>query len=314
MKIGKAALFLIALNSLNAKEVLENQPGFSLTLPKIASSKDAVIVNQKNATATLLPEKQFLSKAERKELRKKLDTITYRKDAKKLSAELSREAANLCIQLEWYNRAVMYLKEIIKKSKDSEEIRKLKLEIADIHFENGNLKKAETFFAEYLDLYPGSEQTEYVHYKRTLCLFYQTLKVDQDQGPTRQAIELADAYLEKGLAFKKYRDDIREIRTYCYNMLYQNEAVVFDFYMKKNTKKSLTAAENRLAYIKTEYQTKLPAIEPEVIRLEIRLAQAQGKKEVYNERLAYLEKKYPEQTKSARLAKTNTKKAYINRF
>jgi len=258
----------------------------------------------------LLQNKIILSKPEYKETKKKFDKLIKSRDIKQLSSKELAQAVDLSIQLGWYDKALYYLQHMITSSKDSEKIKELKLQVADLLFEKGGLNKAGDAFEEYLDLYPGSDQAEYAHYKRVLCLFYQTLKTDQDQIPTRDAIKLTEAYLEKGIAYKKYRSEIRQIRHHCQVMLYENEVTVFDFYMKK---KSYGAASGRLAYVKKQYLTKLPGLEPEIVHLECRLAQAQGNKIVYNERLAFLNKKFPQHGKALRVAQS-PKKSYTTRF
>lgn len=274
--------------------------------------KETLLAQAKQGTATpLLQKKTTLSKAEFKNLKKEFEKLVKSRDAKKLSQKELRLATDLTMQMGWFDKALLYLQQMLTNSKDSEEIKTLKLQVADLLFEQGLLKKAGDAFGEYLELYPGAQESEYAHYKNVLCLFYQTLKTDQDQGPTRDAIKLTEAYLEKGIAYQKYRNEVRQIRQHCQVMLYENEVNVFNFYMKK---KSYGAASGRLAYVKKQYQSKLPQLEPNIIQLECRLAEAQGNKELYNERLAFLNKKFPEHGKGIRVAQRSKKKAYVDRF
>jgi len=251
-----------------------------------------------------------LTKTERKQIRKQFETLVHHKDAKALSCEELRQAIDFCLQLEWNEKALLYLQEFLQKTKDASLIESLKLEIADLLFQMGKLIEAEQGFDQYLDLYPGSQYAEYAHYKRTICLFYQTLKTDQDQGPTRKAIQLAESYLEKGLAYKQYRSQIIDIRKQCQLMLFENEKTVFDFYMKR---KSYGAANGRLAYLKQQYLQELPHVEPTIIQLECRLAQAQGNTQLYQERLAHLQQKFPEYNKTVKVAQKSSK-SYSTKF
>lgn len=250
------------------------------------------------------------TKAERKQIRKDFETLVHHKDAKSLSVEVLRQAVDFCLQLEWNEKALLYLQELLQKTKDALLIESLKLEIADLLFQMGNLIKAEEAFDEYLDLYPGSHYAEYAHYKKTICLFYQTLKTDQDQGPTKKAIQLAESYLEKGLAYKQYRNQMSDIRKQCQLMLFENEKTVFDFYMKR---KSYGAANGRLAYLKQQYLQELPHLEPTIVQLECKLAQAQGNTQVYQERLAYFNQKFPEYNKTVKVAQKSSK-SYATKF
>jgi outer membrane assembly lipoprotein YfiO len=295
-----------ALSYAKTKTERNEFKNISLSTPVFFDKETLKMEAKQDVHTPLLRKKASLTKTDRKVLKKDLDNLVYRKAAKELSFKELRQATNLAIQLGWYDKALMYLHQMVTTSKDSEVIKVLKLEVADILFEKSSLEKAGEAFEEYLSLYPGSDQSEYAHYKHVLCTFYQTLKTDQDQGPTRQAIQLAETYLEKGLAYKTYRSEIVQIRQHCQLMLYENELNVFK-------KESFGAASGRLAYLKKQYLPKLPQVESSIISLECRLAQAQGNKELYTERLAFLNKKFPQHGKTTRVAQRN-KKSFTDRF
>ncbi len=315
-KYLKFALLITTIVSLPyntiAKVETDTTPlrSISLSTPMVFDKETLKKESAHVVSTPLLQKAETLSKTEKKALKKELENIVYRKDAKTLQFDELRKAANLAMQVGWHDKALLYLQQMVSNTKDSEVIKTLKLEIADILFEKGSLQKAGDAFGEYLALYPGSDQSEYAHYKQLLCTFYQTLKTDQDQASTKQAIQLAQSYLEKGLAYKAYRTEIVQIRQQCHAMLYESELNVFNFYMKK---KSYGAASGRLAYLKKQYLEKLPEVEPHIISLECRLAQAQGNKEVYQERLAFLHKKFPDYGKTTRVAQ-GKKKSYTERF
>lgn len=252
------------------------------------------------------------TKAELKQLKKEFESITYKKDAKQLTDKELRQAADLAIKLGWFDKALLYLQQLITNSKDSELIKVVKLEIADLLFEMGKLAKAETAYAEFLELYPGCKHAEYAHYKNILCAFYQTLSPDRDQSPTRQTLALTETYLEKGLAYKQYRTEVAQIRQQCNLLLYENDVDIFNQYLKS---KKYSSAAGRLAHIKLQHLSKLPSLEPNILTLECRLAQAQGDTQVYELKLAQLNKKYPHHGQTTRVAQNNTKKKdYAARF
>lgn len=299
---------LIAKTEKPVEAPLLDHKSLSFSSPIVFDKETLKVQAQKNPHRT--PVNKNLTKTERKQIRKQFETLVHHKDAKALSTEQLRQAIDLCLQLEWNEKALFYLQELLTKTKDALLIESLKLEIADLLFEMGKLEQAEKQFDEYLDLYPGSHYAEYAHYKRTICLFYQTLKTDQDQGPTKKAIQLAESYLEKGLAYKQYRSQISDIRKQCQLMLFENEKTVFDFYMKR---KSYGAANGRLAYLKQQYLQELPHVEPTIIQLECRLAQAQGNTQLYQERLAHLQQKFPEYNKTVKVAQKSSK-SYSTKF
>ncbi len=273
-----------------------------LTPPSFSSSKN------------LAQEDIQLNRKERSKIKKQCDKLAAGRDAKDLSLKELRQAADLCLKVapydkEYYEKSVRYLTQLMNQTKDSEQLKFLKLETADLYFEHGNLELAQKEFAEYSELYPGAEHAEYAQYKRILCQFYQTYQTDQDQQPTLATRKLAQTYLNTN-TFKQYRSEIKDIVKHCTLMLYQSEVNVFNFYFKK---KSYTAAGQRLSHLKKEFVPQITGIEPDIITLECRLAQAQGNTQLYNERLAYLQKKYPLYETPTRVA-SRTKKSHAERF
>jgi outer membrane assembly lipoprotein YfiO len=256
--------------------------------------------------------KKKFNKHELKVAKDEFKTLTYRKDAKTLTDKELKKALRYCLELGWYDKALFYVEKLLARIKDSVEIKNYKLVHSDILFEKGALKSALEAYGEYLSLYPGSKHAEYVHYKKTLCAFYQTLTSDRDQGPTREAIKLADSYIEKGKAYKKYTQDIKEIKNHCHALLYENEAHVFEFYLKKS---SFKAADKRLAFMKKEFTDTIPAAQANMLQLECRLAYAQGDTGRYESRLALLEKKFPHYLSSTRIAQNSKKKIdHVSKF
>lgn len=252
------------------------------------------------------------TKAELKLLKKEFESITHKKDAKQLNDIELRQAADLSIKLGWFDKALLYLQQLITNSKDSELIKVVKLEIADLLFEMGKLAKAQDAYAEFLELYPGCKHAEYAQYKNILCAFYQTLSPDRDQTPTRQTLALTESYLEKGLAYKQYRTEVAQIRQQCNVLLYENDVDIFNHYLKS---KKYSSAAGRLAHIKMQHLPKLPNFEPNVLTLECRLAKAQGDTQVYELKLAQLNKKYPQHDQVTRVAHNSSKKKdYATRF
>ena len=285
----------------------------TFALPQLDSAKNFTPPSAKQSK-TLFQESAPLTTKERRILRQQFEKFIHNKEAKNLTIEELRKAADFCLKLAanekaWYKKALFYLQHITTVSKDTEQIKALKLEISDIYFELGDLETAGKDFAEYLDLYPGSENAEYAHYKRILCQFYQTYKIDQDQQKTLATESLGNAYLSK-TTYKHYCTEIKEILTHCSLMLYNSELNIANFYFKK---KNYNAATNRIAHLKKEFITKLPGIEPEILSFECRIAKAQNNTQLYNERIALLEKKFPRFISSTRVAQ-RAKKSHADRF
>jgi len=301
------SFFVLAVVGLQAKvATVQKTENFSFHLPALKNKKNFVKKNTKPSFLTM----RTSQKSERNTLKKELNLLTRHKNISDLSFKELRKAANLSLQIGWKEKALSYIRKMIVLATDSAMIEKLKLEIADVLFERGKLAAAEEAFSEYLNLYPGSPHSEYAHYKKILCALYRTHDIDQDQGQTQSTKKLCHAYLKKGIAFKKYRKEVNDIMHHCDIMLYQHEVNVFEFYLHK---KSFTAATNRLAYLKEKHLPLLRVVEPDIIKLECKLAEAQGNTKRYNERLAYLNKKFPQHGTTVRVAQ-RTKKNYGSRF
>lgn len=298
----------------DTKELL-NSNNTSITLKSILpQSKNFNFKKEiKPSRPQMAKAKKQFSKNDLKKIKDEFKTITYHKDAASLTDKELKKVLDLSLQLGWYDKALFYVDKLLARFKDSVSIENYKLVRADILFEQGSLKSARETYSEFLSLYPGSNHAEYSHYKKTLCAFYQTFASDRDQGPTRDTIKLTESYLEKGDAYKKYTHDIKEIKTHCLALLYENEAHIFEFYLKK---RSFKAADKRLAFMKKEFNSIIPESQAHVLQLECRLAYAQGDTARYESRLALLEKRFPHylNTASRVVAHADKKTDYVSKF
>lgn len=255
--------------------------------------------------------KKKLERKERKSAQKKLTSLTV-KPIKEMTEKELRSCADLALGLESYEDALRYLERLKIVTKSSTTVKELKLEIADLHFEQGALKVSAQEYEEFLKLYPGDKQAEYAQYKGLLSNFYAMLEADRDQTATHNTIKLADSFLDKSDRYKQYNKDVESIKYSCYERLYDHEVVVFDYYMSKG---SFKAAETRLTSITKNYSKKLPDTEPKTLHLAYRLADAQGKTKEAQKIQYRLASKFPNQ--SLRLAQNGAikqKKSYVNFF
>lgn len=240
-------------------------------IPSTASVDLSSRSSLKNAPTHL--KKQNLTRKERAAIRKEAKYF-QRRILKTLTEEELRRAADVCLALDWNDEALAYLEKLEKITKNTTTVKNVKLEVADINFEQGNLKTAGKLYDEYNNLYPGDkEKAAYAQYKGILSNFYCMLENDRDQTRTLKTISLADSFLEiKSSLFKKYAQDVRTIKTHCFTRLYEHNVNVFEFYLKKS---SFKAAETRLASIRSTLLPKLPGMEPNLLECEYRVAQAQ---------------------------------------
>jgi outer membrane assembly lipoprotein YfiO len=252
-----------------------------------------------------------LSRKEKDTLRKKLKKMMSGKVVRTMTEEELRTAADLCLSLQWYEQSLTYLKKIEKKTKNTTVAKNVKLEIADINFQEGNLKTAAKLYDDYINLYPGDkEKAAYAKYKGILSNFYCMLKKDRDQTATHKTIALADAFLESNSTlFRKYAYDVESIKNHCFTRLYEHDAVVFDFYLKKE---SFKAAENRLTSMRTLLLSKRPDLEPRFLECEIRIAQAQHDTPRITRVSKELASRFPEEVRVAQAKKIIPN--YVTRF
>jgi|GEM_PF-3511480 len=247
--------------------------------------------------------KTTLSRKERVALKRQFKNLTSGRATKSLSEAELRIAADICLSLGWYTDAEEYLKKLEKKTKSSTTIKNLKLEIADISFQEGNLKTAAKLYDEYINLYPGDkEKAAYAKYKGILSNFYSMLEEDRDQTATHKTIALADTFLEgNNTSFKRYAHDVSSIKHHCLTRLYEHDVVVFDFYVKKH---SFKAAEKRLASMRQSLLPKRSDLEPKFLECEMRLAKAQHDEPRVMRVSQELANRFPEQVRLAQAKKS----------
>jgi len=205
-----------------------------------------------------------------------------------------------------YN-AIRILERMVPICTDLEKLKNLLLELADLLFEEGKLEAAGKMYREFVKYYPGNEKVEYALYKAVLCKFYVILDAERDQTSTKDAIELADKFLEREEIFITYSQEVRTMRSRCYERLLESEVNIFNFYCDRSRYKS---AKTRLANIRKEFIPLLPACDPYLISLEIQLANlvkdtptALGKQQELKERFPDYQ-----QEKIAHVTSTPTKK------
>lgn len=204
--------------------------------------------------------------------------------------------------------SVKAIQHMIPLCNDQISLEKLRLEVADLHFDLGKLEQAEKLYKEFVKLYPNSPYAEYALYKNILCRYYEMLSCDRDQTVTQEAIALTHVYLQNSEVFKQYVTDVQSIEKQCYSRLFEHELSVFDFYLNKGNFK---AAQTRLESIKTTFSKALPEKEATILLAEIELANVGKNTELMALKEAELLQKFPE-LKSSVVALA--KKSYVTLF
>lgn len=217
-----------------------------------------------------------------------------KKNPNVLSLEELEEAKNYAQATDNKELAAMYLELMIKKATGKEVLRQLRLELADLFFEIGQLKQASRLYTMYLSLYPGDANRAYVHYQAILCHYYMTFTTDRDQTPTEETVRLAQEYADKLASDKNtylaYSKDVEDIQFKCFKKLYESDLNIYAFYMNK---KSYNAAKVHLANMKKRFVPILNECEKELLTCELEVAKKLNDNELIAARQSELEHKYP---------------------
>lgn len=200
--------------------------------------------------------------------------------------------------------------QLIIMSTDQQEVQQLRLERADIYFDDGKMKEAARYYREYVKLYPGSKDRDYAEYKKILCNFYAQLVPPHDQTRTTKTLDMITAYLEQESLEQAFRDEVKKIQTTCYNDLFEHEKGIFNFYAKQH---NIKAAEARLKNIQ---KTFVPTgrFDAQCLELEAYLAHLQGNTELLKEKTLLLESKFPGYSPTLLVSNTQKKPDYVHRF
>jgi outer membrane assembly lipoprotein YfiO len=195
-----------------------------------------------------------------------------------------------CLEANDRYNAIRTLERMVPICTDLEKLKNILLELADLLFEDGKLEAAGKMYREFVKYYPGNEKVEYALYKAVVCKFYVILDAERDQTSTRDAIELANKFLEREEIFNTYSKEVRTMRERCHERLFENEVGIFNFYCDRGRYKS---ARTRIANIRKEFIPLLPASDPYLLTLEIQLAQQVKDSSLIAEKQKELNERFP---------------------
>ncbi|MFH1831368.1 MAG: outer membrane protein assembly factor BamD [bacterium] len=203
--------------------------------------------------------------------------------------DLKKNALTLLEQKK-YEKASEYIEKMVSRFPDHAETHKHKLILADTYFKMGHYPSAEKLYTHYATYYPSDQKAEYSQYRAIRSQFYQTLRLDCDQTATEDTINLCKTYRNIP-TYAKYLKDVVDIQSTCEHKLINKEIYVYNFYLRK---KKYDAAQNRLAYLRSNYVPKKKSLEPRILYLECKLAQKQKNKKILDEKLEQLATQHPE--------------------
>lgn len=180
---------------------------------------------------------------------------------------------------------------------NQEEMRNLRLELAETFLEKQNYTEAERYALDYQKHYPGSTDARYAGYLAIKANFLSKLTADRDQTKTEVTIQLARDFLNKYPQDSEYRQSVQDMIEICYKDLITREINVIQSQINKykysRSTTALTGAHKRITYIKDMLLPHVKTEEPHVIQMELKLAQMSGKQDVIRTLEQQLQTKYP---------------------
>ena len=189
-----------------------------------------------------------------------------------------------------YETATKHLDAMRMVCTDTEELKNILLQLADLYYTQENWAKAERAYQEFAMLYPGAQKCDYAHFRAVACGFKLTTEPDRDQTKTQEVLKFADEFMSTHKT-SGYLNEVITIATHCREKLFASDVNVFNFYMNNKNYKS---AQKRLDTITKEHVPQLASAEPKTLELTIQLAQAQNNPQNLLDAQFKLISKYPD--------------------
>lgn len=163
---------------------------------------------------------------------------------------------------------LLFVEQILRICDDSQKRAIHMIELADLYFEKGDLKRAKAAYLQFALLYPGSKEiangidlVEYAQYRAVLASFYNQLDAERDQSDTHDTLALAKIFLEREALYTTYSEEVKKIVHCCYQSLAENELHVCRFYLKMG---DIEVAKKRLEEIQSEWLEKIPELSNDI--------------------------------------------------
>lgn len=190
-----------------------------------------------------------------------------------------------------YKLAIKYLDRALKLVDNADQPIFIMLELAELLMKSQQFPKAEKLFTEFYQIYPGSEYAEQALKKAILCSYEQTSTFDRDQTKTEETMALITRFESRQATCSAENiASVAEIKYLCEQKLAASNMYVAKHYIGRGIFRS---AHKRLDNVRQKDLCKVPYIEPELLQLEIELAQAEKNKEIEIAKYQELFAKYP---------------------
>lgn len=204
-------------------------------------------------------------------------------------AELKDELSKALEQKD-YETATKLLDAMRMVCTDTEELKNILLQLADLYYTREDWAKAERAYQEFAMLYPGAQKCDYAHFRAVSCGFKLTKEPDRDQTKTQEVLKLTQSFI-KQFPKSEQLENVQKYATLCREKLYAADKSIFDFHMHRGNYK---VAQRRLDIIVKDRIPDLPSFQPQAYELTIQLAQAQNNTELLLRTQLELGEKFPE--------------------
>ncbi len=203
-----------------------------------------------------------------------------------------------------YITAIKYIERMFKLTETPEQIIYIMLEWGELLMKVEDYKRAEALFRDFVKLYPGNEYAELAFVKAIECSWHQTSTFERDQSKTEDTLKLIDEFCTRQTVYSKESiGRVAEVKTLCLSKLAQRGMSVAKHYIGLS---KYHAAHKWLDDLRANDLEKLPAIEPQLLQLEIELAQAEQNTAIEKQKLSELKEKYPEHEVTLALTASKT--------
>ena len=191
-----------------------------------------------------------------------------------------------------YKIALKYLEQILKMADNPEQPIFAMLEMAELLMRTEQYAKAEKVFTEFIQLYPGNEYVEQAFVKAIQCSWEQTSTYDRDQTKTEDTLTLITRFESRqAICSVENVQTVAEVKHLCTEKLAQANLYVAKHYIGRSIFRS---AHKRLDDIRQKDLCKIPDIEPQLLQLEIELAQAEKDTAIEQAKFNELITKFPQ--------------------
>lgn len=208
-----------------------------------------------------------------------------------------------------YTTAIKYLERMLKLAENTDQIIYIMLEMAELFMQTRDYKKAEVLFRDFTRLYPGNEYAELAFVKAIECSWNQTLRFDRDQSKTEETATLIEEFNTRKEIYSPWAvDRTTEIKKWCDQKLAQSCLSIAKNDLGLSKYKEV---HKRVDDLRSTVVVQLPDIEPQLLEIEIELAQAEHNSELKEQKVSELQQKFPEH--EITLSLTAPKKSWFAR-